>query len=310
MKFVIGVDGGGTKTTVALADLKGHVMACVKESPFEYVDSTLIKDRLDVFLIPLIKRVIDDAEMDISDCEAVYMGITGIDSIEESKEVKRVFKELWTNVKVRVENDAIIAFYAATNGEPGVMIIGGTGSIAYGEDGKGNRVRIGGLGPIISDEGSGYDIGRRGIMVGIKSEDGRGKKSALEDLIKEEFKLKEVRDIQFSINKNNNIREVIASVAPIVEKAADLGDQEALKILDDAGFELAKIATAAIKVLRIESCIVVVVGSILKKCKIVFESFKDKVLKEVSDARISVSEREPAEGAVILAIKDLRKSDL
>jgi len=305
MRFIIGVDGGGTKTVVVLSDLRGNIVTSAKGGPFEYAGSDLIRDRLKNFLIPLIEKVVSSAKVNIHDCMAVCMGVTGVDSVEESREMVSVFRELWANVMVRVENDVVIAFYAATGGDPGVVLISGTGSVGYGENSNGNKVRLGGLGPVIGDEGSGYDIGRKGIVAGIQSEDGRGEKSSLEELIKEAYGLKEVRDIQFLVYKTKHNREMIASVAPIVINAADLGDRAAIEILNDAGIELSKIAIATVRALRIKNCMVYMAGSILKKSDIVFKSFRSKVLEEIPGARVSFSEREPVYGAVILAIKDL-----
>jgi len=307
-KCIIGVDGGGSKTAIVLADMKGNILSRVQAGPFEYLGSESVKSKINKFLIPLLSDILSNANMSIGDCEAIYMGVTGAETVEDYRNIEKALKAAGLNVKVRVKNDAIIAFNAATNGEPGVMIIAGTGSVAYGEDGKGNSIRVGGLGPIIGDEGSGYDIGRRGVVSAIKSEDGRDAKTILEDLIKYELKLKKVRDIQVLIYKKGRTREAVASIAPIVKKAADLGDQIALNILKNAGIELGRLAVSAMKVLRIKNGIVVGVGSIFKNYSQVYNSFKEWVLNKIPEAKIIVSEREPVEGAIILAIRDLNKA--
>lgn len=306
-KCIIGIDGGGSKTAIILADMKGNILNRIKAGPFEYLGYESVKSKINEFLIPLLSRILSDADMSITDCEAIYMGVTAVETVEDCKNIEKAIRAAGINVRVRVENDAIIAFNAATNGEPGVMIIAGTGSVAYGEDGKGNSIRVGGLGPIIGDEGSGYDIGRRGIVAAIKSEDGRDDKTILEDLIKQELKLKKVRDIQFFIYKEGRTREAVASIAPIVKKAADIGDQIALNILKNVGIELGKLAVSAMKMLHIKNGIVVGVGSILKNDNQVYNSFEAWVLNGVPEAKIIVSEREPVEGAIILAIRDLSK---
>lgn len=307
-KFIIGVDAGGTKTAVVLADIKGNILSRVHAGPFEYLGSEFVESKINKFLIPLLDKILSDTNMSIDDCEAIYMGVTGAETVEDYRNIEKALRAAGLNVRIRVENDAIIAFNAATNGKPGVMVIAGTGSVAHGEDGKGNSIRVGGLGPIIGDEGSGYNIGRRGIMSAIKSEDGRDAKTILENLIKQELKLKKARDIQFIVYRKGCTREEIASIAPIVTRAADFGDKVALNILKNAGIELGKLAVSAIKALHIRSSIVVGVGSIFKKDSYVFNSFKSWVIDKYPKAKVTVSEREPVEGAIILAIRDLSKS--
>jgi len=94
--------------------------------------------------------------------------------------------------RVRIVTDAVAALAGATGGGPGVIVISGTGSIAYGVDSEGGTARAGGWGWMVDDEGSGYDIGRKAMAAALRAHDGRGEPTTLADKVKSVLGLRDM----------------------------------------------------------------------------------------------------------------------
>jgi len=134
-------------------------------------------------------------------------------------------------------NDAELPL-SALDGTAGVALIAGTGSIALGRDSHGTTARVGGWGHIIGDEGSGYEIGRRGLQAAVRAADGRGQTTALLELMLQHWHLDKASDIIGQIYPAGD-KAVIARLSPIVLMAARAGDKVARRIVQQAAGELA-----------------------------------------------------------------------
>src|SRR5262249_28972129 len=105
---------------------------------------------------------------------AICLGIAGVDRQDEARTVRAIMRRLGHRSRTVVVNDALIALVAGAGDGPGIVIIAGTGSIAYGRNGRYEAARAGGWGHIIGDEGSGYWIGREALAAVMREVDGRG----------------------------------------------------------------------------------------------------------------------------------------
>jgi N-acetylglucosamine kinase-like BadF-type ATPase len=134
---------------------------------------------------------------------------------------------------------------AATGGEPGVIVIGGGGSVAYGRTGSGEALRIGGWGHLLGDEGSGFWIGLQAIKAALKSRAGVGAKTALEERVMQRFGTDDRQVIREVYSASFSEAE-IAGLVPLVASLAQEGDGAAEGILDEAADHLARVALAVL----------------------------------------------------------------
>jgi len=157
--YVLGIDAGGTKTVCLLADEAGRIVAEGRGPGANFHTSG------DLDLEKALRQVIDQA---IGDREivpaAVCIGIAGVDREAEACRVRDLMRRIGCRSPIVVVNDALIALAAGAGDAPGIVIIAGTGSIAYGRNARRDAARSGGWGHIIGDEGSGYWIGQQAVQ--------------------------------------------------------------------------------------------------------------------------------------------------
>lgn len=241
----IGIDGGGTKTACMIGDGCGRILAIC------YGESSSIKsrpwDEVKRVLRELIRQALELSQSKEEQLAGVFLGLAGADRPEEQGRLYAFMRELLADsVSVTIHNDAITALAAGTWGEAGIVLISGTGSIAYGYlPDTGTYVRVGGWGYLLGDEGSGYDIGRQALIAVMKQHDGRGGRTQLTERLLEYWSLPDPNQIISYVYSQPNVRTVIADVAKWTLMIAEQGDEIADKIVQDAIAELAKLAVTA-----------------------------------------------------------------
>jgi N-acetylglucosamine kinase-like BadF-type ATPase len=149
-------------------------------------------------------------------------------------------RELIRSAQYKVTHDAEIALSGATAGEPGIIIIAGTGSMAFGRDAKGRTARAGGWGYIFGDEGGAFDITRRAIRAALQHEEGWGPPTILRDLLLRETRAADANALLRLFYGPEYPRKRVASLCPLVTRAAENGDKVALDIFNTAAAELAR----------------------------------------------------------------------
>src|SRR5262245_51738831 len=188
MRYVLGIDAGGTKTVGLLADEDGQVLAEARggganlqthgelevEKVFDQLMETLARER------PIA---------------AVCLGIAGVDRPADEAVIRDILRRLGHRERARVVNDAVIALAAGAPDGVGVVVLAGTGSIAYGADGRGHTARAGGYGFLLADEGSGYWLGHQALRAVVRSLDGRGPATALVEITFAELGIASVDDL-------------------------------------------------------------------------------------------------------------------
>jgi N-acetylglucosamine kinase-like BadF-type ATPase len=237
-RFVIGMDGGGTKTAAIIAALDGTIIAEHVAGPSNFQMIGVETAAQTIFL--LICECCRSAHCTPAQVLSVTLGLTGAGRAADQKRMADGLKAYSRTQGVRlksvvVDSDARIALEGAFKGEPGIILIAGTGSIAFGKDSKGIVHRVGGWGRILGDEGSGFFIGRAGLTAVTRFIDGRGDKTLLTKLVAEKFRFADQSDIITAVYKNNFD---VASVAPLVLEAAAKKDQVSLLIVEQAATEL------------------------------------------------------------------------
>lgn len=237
-RFVIGMDGGGTKTAAIIAAFDGTIIAEHVAGPSNFQIIGVETAAQTIFA--LINECCRSAKCTPAQVSAVTLGLTGAGRAADQKRMANGLKAYALTQHVRlkkviVESDARIALEGAFKGGPGIILIAGTGSIAFGKDAKGVVHRVGGWGRILGDEGSGFFIGRSGLTAVTRYIDGRGEKTVLAKMIAEKFGLADQTAIIAAVYKNSFD---VASVAPLVLEAAQKNDQVCRLIIEQASTEL------------------------------------------------------------------------
>ncbi|MEW6004828.1 MAG: BadF/BadG/BcrA/BcrD ATPase family protein [Stygiobacter sp.] len=299
-KYLIGLDGGGTKTKCVVTDFQfNKLYECVGGASNFLIIGT---EKVSETIFSLIKESVDNLKINYDEISAVLIGTTGAGRIEDANKLKNDFTEFTKSkgieLKFFVESDARIALEGAFSGKPGSLLIAGTGSIIFGKDKSGNIYRVGGFGKLIGDEGSGLVIGRKGLQAVSKFFDGRIDKTLLADFLKNEFNISDGASLISAIYRNNFD---IASFAPNVIQAAQQNDFEALKICEDETDELILHIKAMYNLLNERIMKLSLVGGIISTDNFYSNLFKKKLNEQLPFVEIVNPENPPEIGAVILA---------
>jgi len=303
MLYVLGIDGGGTKTIALAADLRGNVLGKGTSGAANY--QTVGLDTAIAVLKEASEAAIADAGIKIHKFEIACFGLAGVGRETDRALLFPAIKELQLANKIILKHDAAIALAGATACQPGVVVLAGTGSMAFGMNRSGETERAGGWGNILADEGSAYHIGRRALIAACRAYDGRGQKTALVNELMEHLTLEHFTDIVKRIYDKETSPQKIASLAPLVSRLAKAGDKVATEILRDAGEELALAANAVIKALDMaeEEFQVATSGSVFKAGELLLKPFAESVRSIAPRAKIIPPRFEPVMGAVFLALQ-------
>lgn len=275
-----------------------------------------------------IRQVCAAAKISPDRIAAVCVGATGAARPEIAETIRKIVAESIPGnsaAKIEVVADTIIALEAAFGPGPGVIVIAGTGSVAYGRDLAGHTARAGGWGFAISDEGSGYWIGRRAISAILRSRDqgieGRaedqGRETTLTALVLRAWKLSSIDELVTPANATPPPE--FARLFPIVLRAADEGDPLAREILDDAGSKLAELASTVVRRLApraspetaagklsvdqtaVDKLPVAMTGSVFRQSANVREVFHRELQKIFPGIEVHQNLADPVDGALARA---------
>ena len=177
--YVLGIDVGGSKTVCLLADEVGTVLAEVRGP------GANLQAAGELQVEKIVHRAMEDALGRSRRPPAVVcVGIAGSTATTTRASCSSIMHRISRGARIVVVNDALIALVAAAGESPGIVIVAGTGSIAFGRNARGLAARAGGWGHMIGDEGSGYWIGRQALAAAVREVDGRGPHTALtEDVL-------------------------------------------------------------------------------------------------------------------------------
>src|SRR5690349_12879247 len=231
---VLGIDAGGTKTVCLLADESGTILSEARGPGANlHAAGELAVEKV---LHDVMERAIGDRAIVPA---AICLGIAGVDRDDEAQVVRAMMRRIGYKSRIVVVNDALIALVAGAGDNPGVVVIAGTGSIVYGRNAAAEAARAGGWGHMIGDEGSGYWIGREALAAVMRAADGRGPTTLLGGEILAHFGVDDESRLPRIVYDREQPRMSVAALGPIVERAAELGDAVATRILERAVDELA-----------------------------------------------------------------------
>jgi N-acetylglucosamine kinase-like BadF-type ATPase len=301
VRYVIGIDAGGTKTVGLLGDEAGAVLREARSG------GANLRLQGELSVEKSLFQVIDalDAPQPV---DALCLGIAGVGNDADREVVRDVLRRLGIRRAVRIVNDAEIALIAGAPDGHGIVLVSGTGSIAFGIDPSGKSARSGGWGYLLGDEGSAFWLGHAAVRAGIRAADGRGPATALFKLICEHLEVREPAQLVEWFYDQELSRSRVAQLARLVEEAAADGDEKAQDLLDQAVRHLARAARAVERQLDFPGPYPLVLsGGAFRACPSLARRLEAR-LDDLPLARVVRLEAEPATGAVKLALELLRES--
>jgi N-acetylglucosamine kinase-like BadF-type ATPase len=238
---------------------------------------------------------------------AACVGIAGVDRPYDEGVIRNILRRLGHRKNVRVVNDAVIALTAGAAERFGIVVLAGTGSIAYGADRAGRTARSGGFGSLLADEGSGYWLGHQALREAVRASDGRGGATRLRDLVFEALGATSMAEVIPKVYEQAMPKHGIAALAPLVERARAEGDTVAAELICRGGQELALAAGAVARALSFgaEPFPVVLAGGAFKACPSLVDTVVGAL--DLPAARPAPLTVEPALGAVALALEILSR---
>jgi N-acetylglucosamine kinase len=301
--LVLGIDAGGTKTVCLLSDEEGHVLGQARGPGANLQSAGELE--VEKVLYHVMETALGSHETRPA---AICLGVAGVDREEDAAIVRAIMRRLCPGSRLLVVNDALIALVAGAGTAPGIVVIAGTGSIAYGRNAEGAAARSGGWGHVIGDEGSGYWIGRRAIMAVVRAADGRGPRTELTEGVLAHFGVGDAAGLVHVVYDRDAPRKNVATVGPVVQRARDAGDAVAAQILERAAEELSLAAgsVAARLDMRGDEFPFVLAGGAFRAVPWVVEELRRRLIEVAPRCQVQLLEEEPAVGAVRLAIAEAR----
>ena len=295
---VLGIDAGGSKTVALVTDANGAVIGEGRAGGANL--QTEGELQVEKVLHEVIERAMNGR---YTPPEAVCLGMAGVDRESDGRIIRDIMRRLGFRQNTLIVNDALIALVAGAGANPGVVVISGTGSIAFGVSHRGLAARAGGWGPTLGDEGSGYWIGRRALEAVVRDVDGRGPKTALTERVLEFCSLSRPELLVSEIYHQPHGRRAIASLAPEVDRARFEGDLVAGDIMTDAADELATAAGSVITRLdmRGEQFPILLAGGMLKRSEWLAAEILRRMAEVAPRSEVLPLTEEPVTGAVRLA---------
>ena len=295
--YIIGIDGGGTKTIGILATEAGEHLAEVQAGPANYhvVGTAKTQEVLENIIAELHEK----AGIPLGSAVRCCLGMAGLGRAADRKVIGRICDELGISQGRVLTHDAHIALVGGIEKQEGVIVISGTGAIVYGINADGREARASGWGYLLGDEGSGYDIAIKGLRGVARAADGRGDQTDLTDRILNRLELNEPSELIRWTHAAS--RDRIAQLAEVVFDTARTTDAVAEDIVDEAADELVCAAVSVIEQLELtEPFDIVLSGGNLIHQPIFADKLHRRFARIQPNAAVQLPKHEPAYGAVLL----------
>ena len=307
MKTVIGIDGGGTQTRAVILTEEGQLLGLGQAGPSN--PNTIGLEQSITSLNEAIASACESAEKKLNDVDAVFLGLSGLPRVNRDEFKNTIAEKLSLNSThyFAIDHDLHIALNGGLAGDPGMVLVVGTGSACYGQREDGRRSQAGGWGYLVDDFGSAYWIGLQALAAVAQSADCRAGPTALTHAIKEALQLDEMNQLISRIYDPDFSRDEISSLAPHVFYAASSGDTAALAIINKGCKELARMATTVARKLEWnnEPLKIVITGGVARAKKQFMDPLKSAIKNSLPQATLIKPILPPILGAALLGFKML-----
>jgi len=307
MKYILGVDAGGTKTTVAIANENGKILGIASAGPASI--SVNSDKEIEQNFRDALCQAMKKAKLENVSFATACVGVAGVNSSDSHKKAQEIFEKIIPfsgKGKIVVVNDTQLILPSCSDKNYGIAVICGTGSNFYGKNKKGEEAYVGGLDYLLADEGSGYWIGREALRAVVRAQDGRGESTILKDLIFKKLNVKNTRELHDVVYGKSFGKRDISLLSVLVDEAYAQKDRVSQIILEKATGDIILSINTLTKRLNMQNdeFDLVAVGGVFRSDF----PFAKKIQKQLiaKKAKLIICEKEPVEGAVKLAVANLR----
>jgi N-acetylglucosamine kinase-like BadF-type ATPase len=305
MSYVIGLDGGGTKTQSVLGDLEGNALGRGAAGPCN-IAAVSPEDAAEAAVTSIRGACLAAGIADVQ-IACIDACVAGASALPRREAFLLALQRAYPEALVRVEPDYAAALTGGTAGAPGIVVIAGTGSVAYGEDASGRSARSGAYGYLIDDAGSGYGVGREAIAAALRAADGTGPQTSLTARLLADLGLREPLDLISEVYGGALDRVAIAALSQAVSREAAAGDEAARKILHRAGGALAVLAeSVARRLFADEPFVISTAGSLWQSGPFLTDVFARSAARFAPLAAVIPPAMPPEMGALMRGIRYLQ----
>ena len=302
MSYILGIDGGGSKTVCIVIDKSGQVVSRGEAGSSNY--QTVGQQTAAFSLEAAINQAV--ASISSAKVKAIGVGLAGIARPRDVQVAQEIVQQLQIAQSILPQNiviahDALVALVGGIGKAVGIVAIAGTGSIVFGRNSQGETKRVGGWGPILGDDAGAYAIAVGGMRAALKAYDGRAS-TCLPELLKNHLRLQHLEDLVELVYRSGWGVKEIAALAPLVDLAAACGDRPAQSIIEAAVAELVA-GTQVVRTLFNQEVEVATVGSVWQ-----MSGFRERfaeAMRSLPATKVITPRHEPAYGAGLLALNTL-----
>lgn len=306
-EYLIGIDGGGSKTDGLCSDPSGHVLTRATTGPTSLTATSLGLASMN--LVETLRQLTMELTGELY-FPKVVVGVAGLDTPEEKQRAEDVFRDVLQGYRIgtlTIVNDIHLVLAAGSTAENVVALISGTGSQCYGRRGDGRAARTSGMDFLLADQGSGYEIGRQVLRAAVCSFDGRTAPTALEQMVLKHFEVEDFNDLKEKVYFPILNKAQVAELAKTCVEAHQQGDKIATQILESMVADLEAMAEAVIRRLELknEAADLICSGGIAK-LPFIFDKIKASLSPKYPKLTMRIMEEEPVYGAIKLAVNELK----
>jgi N-acetylglucosamine kinase-like BadF-type ATPase len=298
--YYLGIDGGQSSTTALICDEAGRVLGRGRGGPCNHASGDEGRRKFFNAIGGCLGEACREASLDARTIEfrGACLGFSG-----GAADKKQYSRELIRTGSLYITHDAEIALTGATAGTPGIIIIAGTGSMAFGRNSQGRSARAGGWGYVFGDEGGGFDIARQALRSALRMEEGWGPTTALHHAILNATSSDDANTLLHRLYTSEFSRPEIASLSRVVAENAEAGDAIATEILRQAARALTVYVEGVhSNLFASERCSeICYIGGVFQSA-VLLESFRETVKERlaITPSRPKLS---PAAGALLEALR-------
>jgi N-acetylglucosamine kinase-like BadF-type ATPase len=297
-RWLLGIDGGATKTLAAVLDLEQGAIHLAHGGPS---NEDAVGSRAAVAaLLDVAEQAMERAGIPAEQLAAAVLAVAGTDTDAIVRQVRAVHED-WI-----VVNDVVGAWAAATGAQPGIGAISGTGSNVFGVGPDARAWRVGGWGHLLGDEGSGYWLGAESIRAALHDRDGSGPQTALGDAVVEFFGAPSVEAVASLVYSKPLSKSEIAAFTVETCRLAEQGDAVARELYRRGAELLAgQVAVVAREtgLAQADAFPLGLIGSVFKAGELFAEPLAAAVRESAPGAQVAVVEMAPVGGSLHLALR-------
>lgn len=303
--YVIGMDGGGTKTKICVMDLQG------REVDVLFGGGMNINGLGREGVLRNMAAMFDDLKSrsgDWGQLRSLCIGAAGVSNPDLRAALLDSIKTAGIEIEPIIFGDQHAALYGAHCQGKGIILIAGTGSVCYGMDGMGGEARTGGWGYLIDDEGSGYALGRDVLAAIAQAEDGRIPPTCMREPVFAQLGIDNINDMIKFIYADTTGKKEIAALAIHIMKGLEAGEAVAYASIEKAAEKLTEMVVPVVRKLKMEEGELAFCGSVITKNDVVIEKLKNRLKEKFPALQCIQPKQDAAYGAALRSLEEVRKA--